>query len=162
MSLTLYGMGTGAVAGLAGASNASAVGYILGSSGLDLYKYKLGREIDALNNPAAYLTAKKDAVDALIDPVAITASINDETFAIGGTLGFPGVVNAAANPPADANAYARDAAPFVRDLAANKVLERIKQDLAMIDVQYPNSIDEIAKKKRKKIIKNKISTGEDL
>jgi len=47
------------MAGLAGSSNASAVGYILGSSGLDLYNYKLGKEIDALNNPVAYLTNKK-------------------------------------------------------------------------------------------------------
>jgi len=159
MSLTLYGMGTGPIAGLAGSSNTSAVGYILGSSGLDLYKYKLGREIDALDNPANYLTAKKNAVDALIDPTAITTSINNETFAIGGTLGFPGAVGGA---PADANAYARVAAPFVRDLAANKVLERIKQDLAMIDMQYPNSIDENAEKKQKKIIKGKIEMGENL
>jgi len=159
MSLTLYGMGTGALAGLAGSSNASAVGYILGSSGLDLYKYKLGREIDALNNPANYLTAKKNAVDALINPAAISTSINNETFAIGGTLGYPGAAGAA---PPDANAYSAVAAPFVRDLAANKVLEKIKQDLAMIDMQYPNSIDEVAKKKRKKIIKKKIETGENL
>jgi len=58
----------------------------------------------------------------LINPAAITTSINNETFTIGGTLGFPG-----ANPvaePADANAYAPVAAPFVRDLAANKVLEK--------------------------------------
>jgi len=158
MLLTLYGMGTGAVAGLVGSSNASAVGYILGSSGLDLYKYKLGREIEALNNPANYLTAKKNAVDALINLATITTSINNETFAIGGTLGFPGAVAA----PANANAYSAMAAPFVRDLAANKVLEKIKQDLAMIDMQYPNSIDEIAKKKRKKIIKKKIETGENL
>jgi len=59
MSLELYGMGTGSIAGLARSSNANAVGYILGSSGLDLYKYKLGREVDALNNPVAYLTEKK-------------------------------------------------------------------------------------------------------
>jgi len=59
MSLTLYGMGTGSIAGLAGSSNANTVGYILGASGLDLYKYKLGREVLALNDPAAYLTAKK-------------------------------------------------------------------------------------------------------
>jgi len=64
--------------------------------------------------------------------------------------------------PADANAYAGVAAPFIRDLAANKVLEKIKQDLAMIDMQYPNSIDDIAKKKQKKIIKKKIETGENL
>jgi len=44
------------MAGLAGSSNANAVGYILGASGLDLYKYKLGR---ALDDPVAYLTAKK-------------------------------------------------------------------------------------------------------
>jgi len=160
MSLTLYGMGTGALAGLAGSSNASAVGYILGSSGLDLYKYKLGREIEALNNPANYLTAKKDAVDALINPATITTSINNETFTIGRTLGFPGAAPGVV--PADANAYAGVAAPFIRDLAANKVLEKIKQDLAMIDMQYPNSIDDIAKKKRKKIIKKKIETGENL
>jgi len=160
MSLTLYGMGTGSIAGLAGSSNANAVGYILGASGLDLYKYKLGREVDALNDPAAYLTAKKDAVNALIDPAAITASINNETFVIGGTLGFPG-----ANPeavPANAGAYAPVAAPFVRELAANKVLEKIKQDLAMIDMQFPNSIDEIAKKKQKKRIKGKVEAGDQL
>jgi len=151
-------MGTGLIARLAGSSNASAVGYILGSSGLDLYKYKLGREIDALNDPVAYLTAKKNAADALIDPNAITNSINNETFAIGGTLGYPGA-NA---PPTNANAYANIAAPFVRDLAANKVLERLKQDLAMIDMQYPNSIDEIAKKKQKKRIKRKLETGDQL
>jgi len=160
MSLTLYGMGTGAVAGLAGASNANAVGYILGSSGLDLYKYKLGREIDALNNPAAYLTAKKDAVDALISPAIIENNINNETLAIGRILGYPGLAPNAV--PLNANAYARIALPFVRELAANKVLERLKENLAMIDIQYPNSIDQIAKKKRKKIIKSKIETGEDL
>jgi len=54
------------------------------------------------------------------------------------------------------------AAPFVRDLAANKVLEKIKRDLAMINMQYPESINEIAKKKQKKIIKWKIKTGENL
>jgi len=59
MLLILYGMGTGSIARLARSSNANAVGYILGASGLDLYKYKLGREVSALNNPAAYLTAKK-------------------------------------------------------------------------------------------------------
>jgi len=160
MSLTLYGMGTGAVAGLAGASTASSVGYILGSSGLDLYKYKLGREIDALNNPANYLTAKKNAVDALIDPVTIRDNINAKTFVIGQTLGFPG--HAGAGAPADADAYERDAAPFVRDLAANKVLEKIKHDLAMIDMQYPNSIDEIAKKKQRKRIKGKMEAGDNL
>jgi len=159
MTLTLYGMGTGPIAGLAGSSNANAVGYILGASGLDLYKYKLGREVDALNDPAAYLTAKKDAVNALIDPTAITNSINAETFAIGGTLGFPGANPAAA--PANAVAYAPLAAPFVRDLAANKVLERIKQDLSMIDMQYPNSIDEIAKKQKKRI-KGKVEAGDQL
>jgi len=117
MSLTLCGMGTGAMAGLAGSSNASAVGYILGSSGLDLYKYKLGRE---LNVPANYLTAKKNAVDALINLARIRDDINRKTFTIGGTLGFPGAVGA----PANVNAYARVAAPFVRDLATNKVLEK--------------------------------------
>jgi len=114
----------------------------------------------ALNDPAAYLTAKKNAVNTLINPATITNSINAETFAIGGTLGFPG-----ANPvalPADANAYDLTAAPFVRDLAANKVLEKIKQDLAMIDMQYPNSIDEIAKKKQKKRIKGKVEAGDQL
>jgi len=95
----------------------------------------------------------------LINPAAITTSINNETFAIGGTLRFPGAVGGA---PADANSYAPVAAPFVRDLATNKVLERIKQDLAMIDMQYPNSVDEVAKKKQKKIIKGKIETGENL
>jgi len=83
MSLTLHGMGSGLLAGLAGSSNASAVSYILGSSGLDLYKYKLGKEIDALNDPENYLTNKKNAVDTLIDPTAITTSINNKTFAIG-------------------------------------------------------------------------------
>jgi len=161
MSLTLYGMGTGAVAGLAGSTNESAVGYILGSSGLDLYKYKLDREITALNNPAAYLTAKKDAVDLLINPTTIKTNINREAFRIGEMLGFPGKAAAAGNP-GNADLYAPMASPFVRDLAANQVLEKLKQDLALIDVQYPNSIDEVAKKKRKKIIKNKISTGEDL
>jgi len=141
MLLTLYGMGTGSIARLA-----------------RLYKYKLGREVLALNGPEAYLTAKKNAVDALVDPTAITASINNETFAIGATLGYPG----AAAPPANANAYAPLAAPFFRDLAANKVLERIKQDLAMIDMQYPNSIDEIAKKKQKKRIKGKVEAGDQL
>jgi len=160
MSLTLYGMGTGAIAGLAGSTNESAVGYILGSSGLDLYKYKLGREIDALNNPAAYLTAKKDAVDALINPVTIRTDINNEAYAVGRILGYPGMPPNSL--PLGANGYARFASPFVRELAANKVLKRLKENLAMIDMQYPNSIDEIAKKKRKKIIKNKIETGEDL
>jgi len=160
MSLTLYGMGTGPIAGLAGSSNASAVGYILGSSGPDLYKYKLGREINALKDPAAYLTAKKNAADALVDPAAITTSINNEKFAIGGTLGFPGANPAA--PPANTNAYAVLAVPFVRDLAANKVLERIKQDLAMIDMQYPNSIDEVAKKKQMKRIKGRVEAGDQL
>jgi len=94
----------------------------------------------------------------LIDPATITTSINNETFAIGGTLGYPGAAGVSAN----ANAYALVAAPFVRDLATNKVLERIKQDLAMIDMQFPNSVDEVAKKKQKKIIKGKIETGENL
>jgi len=58
MSLTLYGMGSGPVAAIAGSSNPNAVGYILGASGLDLYRYKLDREVSALNDPAAYLTAK--------------------------------------------------------------------------------------------------------
>jgi len=160
MSLTLYGMGTGAMAGLAGSSNASAVAYILGSSGLDLYKYKLGKEIDALNDPATYLTNEKNDVDALINLVTITTSINNETFAIGGTLGFPGA--SIAGHRADANAYSVVAAPFVRDLAANKVLEKLKQDLALIDMQYPSSIDEVAKKRQKKKIKGKIATGEHL
>jgi len=160
MLLTLIGIGTGPIARLAGSSNANAVGYILGASGLDLYKYKMGREIDALNNPVAYLTAKKDAVDVLISLARIATSINDETFAIGNTLGFPGANPAAA--PADANAYAHVAAPFVRDLAANKVLERIKEDLAMIDMQYPNLIDEIAKKKQKKKIRSKVEVGDQL
>jgi len=80
MSLTLHGMGSGPIAGLARSSNASAVGYILGSSGLDLYKYKLGKEIDALNDPATYLRDKKNAVDTLINSTAITNSINNETL----------------------------------------------------------------------------------
>jgi len=160
MSLTLHGMGTGAVAGLAGSSNASAVGYILGSSGLDLYKYKLGKEIDALNDPATYLTNKKNAIDAIINSRRIKDDINRKTFTIGRSLGFPGAAPGVI--PASANAYARVAAPFVRDLAANKVLEKMKRDLAMIDMQYPESIDEIAKKKQKKIIKWKIKTGDPL
>jgi len=65
------------------------------------------------------LTAKKNAVDALIDPAAITTSINNETFAVGGTLGFPGAAPGVV--PTNANAYAPIAAPFVRDLATNKV-----------------------------------------
>jgi len=59
MSLTLYGKNMGPMAGSAGSSNANAIGYILGSTGLDLYRYKLGREVTALNDPMAYLTAKK-------------------------------------------------------------------------------------------------------
>jgi len=59
MLLTLYGMGSGPMAAIAGSSNANAVGYILGASGIDLYKYKLGRKVDALNDHGAYLTAKK-------------------------------------------------------------------------------------------------------
>jgi len=59
MSLTIYGMGTGPMARFAGSSNADAVGYILGANGLDLYNYKLDREVDALNDPVAYLMAKK-------------------------------------------------------------------------------------------------------
>jgi len=47
-------------------------------------------------------------------------------------------------------------------LAANKVLEKLKQDLALIDMQYPSSIDEVAKKRQKKKIKGKIATGEHL
>jgi len=103
MSLTLHGMGSGSIAGLAGSSNASAVSYILGSSGLDLYKYKLGREIEALNDPVAYLRDKKNAVDALINLRRIREDINRKTFTIGRTLGFPGAVGGA---PANANAYA--------------------------------------------------------
>jgi hypothetical protein len=51
---------------------------------------------------------------------------------------------------------------FFRDLAANKVLEKLKQDLALIDMQYPSLIDEVAKNKRKKIIKGKIVAGVNL
>jgi len=54
------------------------------------------------------------------------------------------------------------AAPFVRDLAANKVLEKLKQDLALIDMQFPSSIDEVAKKKQKKRIKGKVEAGDHL
>jgi len=90
----------------------------------------------------------------------IRDDINCRTFIIGRNLGFPGA--APGDVPRNSNAYARVAAPFVRDLAANKVLEKIKRDLAMINMQYPESIDEIAKKKRKKIIKWKIKTGENL
>jgi len=160
MSLTLHGMGSGPIAGLAGSSNTSTVGYILGSSGLDLYKYKLGREIEALNDPATYLRDKKNAVDELIDSEKIRYDINRMTFVIGRNLGFPGA--APGDVPRNSNAYARVAAPFVRDLAANKVLEKIKQDLAVINMQYPESIDEIAKKRQKKKIKWKIKTGEHL
>jgi len=160
MLLTLHGMGSGPIAGLAGSSNTSAVSYILGSSGLDLSKYKLGKEIDALNDPANYLTNKKNAVDVLINLTAITNSINNETFAIGGTLGFPGAsINA---HRANADAYAAMAAPFVRDLAANKVLEKLKQDLDLIDMQFPSSIDEVAKKKQKKRIKGKVEASDHL
>jgi hypothetical protein len=45
-------------------------------------------------------------------------------------------------------------------VATNKVLEKIKQDLAMIDMQFPSSIDEIAKKKQKKRIKGKVEAGD--
>jgi len=48
------------------------------------------------------------------------------------------------------------------DLAANKVRNRIKQDLAIIDMQYPSSIDEIAKKKQKKRIKGRVEAGDQL
>jgi len=59
-------------------------------------------------------------------------------------------------------AYASIASPFVRDLAANKVLDKIKQDLAILDMQYPSSIDEIAKKKKKKRIKGRVEAGDHL
>jgi len=132
----------------------------LGSSGLDLYRYKLDRQVAALNDPVAYLTAKKDAVDALIDPAAITASINAETHAIGRTLGYPGYLVAGNRP--NAAQYAIIASPFVRDLAANKVLDNIKQNLAIIDMQFPSSIDEIAKKKQEKRIKGRVEAGDHL
>jgi len=48
----------------------------------------------------AYLTTKKDAVDALIDPAAITASINAEKHAISRTLGYPGYLAAGNRPDA--------------------------------------------------------------
>jgi len=80
-------MGTGPVAGLTRISSTNLLGYILGSSGLDLYRYKLGREVTALNDPAAYLTAKRDAVDRLINQTTITNDINNETFTVGGRLG---------------------------------------------------------------------------
>jgi len=64
--------------------------------------------------------------------------------------------------PTNANAYAPVAAPFIRDLAANKVLERIKQDLAMIDMQYPNSVDEVANKKQKKRIKGRVEASDQI
>jgi len=82
------------------------------------------------------------------------------TFVIGRKLGFPGAVPG--NAPGGPIAYSHVAAPFVRDLAANIVLKNIKQDLALIDMQYPESIDEIAKKRQKKKIKGKIKTGEHL
>jgi len=160
MSLTLYGMGTGAIAGIAGVTNDNAAGYILGSSGLDLYKYKLDKEINALNDPAAYLTAKKNAMDALINKGTIQDNIENETFKIGRKLGFPGYRAGAA--PARAFIYSRYAPPFVRNLAANRVLENLKQGLAMIDIQFPNLIDEIAKKKQKKRIKSKVEVGDQL
>jgi len=59
-------------------------------------------------------------------------------------------------------AYAPLALPFVRELAANKVLEKLRQDLAMIDIRFPSSIDEIAKKKQKKRIKGKVEAGDQL
>jgi len=59
MSLTLHGMGSGPMATIVGSTNENALGYIMGASGLDLYRYKLDREVDALNDPAAYLKAKK-------------------------------------------------------------------------------------------------------
>jgi len=158
MLLTLHGIGSGPIAGLAGSSNASAVGYILGSSGLNLYNYKLGREIEALNDPATYLRDKKNAVDALINLRRIKNDINHKTFTIGQTLGFPGAAPGVAN----ANAYAAVAAPFVRDLTANIVLEKLKRDLAIIDMQFPSSIDELAKKKQKKRIKGKVEAGDHL
>jgi len=160
MSLTLYGIGSGPIAGLAGSSNASAVGYILGSSGLNLYNYKLGREIEALNDPATYLRNKKNAVDVLINSRRIRNDINRKTFTIGETLGFPGAAPGVVPP--NANAYATVAAPFVRDLAANIVLEKLKRNLAIIDMQFPSSIDEVAKKKQKKRIKGKIEASDHL
>jgi len=83
MLLTLHGIGSGPIAGLAGSSNASAVSYILGSSGLNLYNYKLGREIEALNDPVTYLRNKKNAVDALINSRRIRNDINRKTFTLG-------------------------------------------------------------------------------
>jgi len=80
-------------------------------------------------------------------------SIRDEIYDIGLTLGFPGAL--AALNPTEAQYKIMDS-PFVRDLATNKVLERIKQDLAVIDMQYPSLIDEIAKKKQKKRIKGRV------
>jgi len=161
MSLTLYGMGNGAIAGLAGVTNDNAAGYILGSSGLDLYKYKLDKEINALNDPAAYLTAKKNAMDALINKDGIRDKVDAATFEIGRQLGFPGTPPGA-GVPATAAAYRLFAEPFVRDLATNRVLENLKQDLAMIDIQFPSLVDEIAKKKQKKRIKGKIEAGDHL
>jgi len=58
-------------------------------------------------------------------------------------------------------AYAPLALPFVRELAAKKVLEKI-MDLAMIDIQFPSSIDEIAKKKQKKRIKGRVEASDHL
>jgi len=52
--------------------------------------------------------------------------------------------------------------PFVRDLAANKVLDRIKQDLAIIDIQYPSLADKVAKKKEKKRIKGRVEAGDPI
>jgi len=160
MLLTLHGMGTGPIAGLIGSSNASAVGYILGASSLDLYNYKLGREIEALNDPANYLTAKKNAVNTLLSLGRIRNDINCKTFTIGKTLGFPREAPGVVPPHADA--YALVAAPFVRDLATNIVIEKLKRDLAIIDMKFPSSIDEVAKKKQKKRIKGKVEAGDHL
>jgi len=46
-------------------------------------------------------------------------------------------------------------------LAANKDLDNIKQNLAIIDMQFPSSIDEIAKKKEKRI-KGRVEAGDHL
>jgi len=107
-----------------------------------------------------YLTNKKNAVNTLLNLRRIRNDINHKMFTIGETLGFPGAAPGVVPP--DANTYALVAAPFVRNLAANIVLEKLKRNLAIIDMQYPSSIDEVAKKRQKKKIEGKIETGQHL
>jgi len=97
----------------------------------------------------------------VINPATILNAIDNEAYAVGGSLGFPGKAPGAGNL-ANAAAYALIASQFVRDLAAKKVLERIKQDLAIKDMQFPSFIDEIAKKRLKKKIKGRVKAGDHL